>query len=823
MSRRRSRLVPPWFLPAVLLALAPAVVRAADASRMIPADDLVAYVEYDGLSAHAEAWKATAAYAAFQRTPAGAMTLEIARQVLDRVLAAVPAESRPSAGDLLELQAEVLRHGVAAGLYGMSDGAPSAVIVFNGFGRKDLRASFERVVDRAGRGENGIHRQPFRGRTIIAVKRGDEDDPRDRSTVPLSLAWWFEGDDLVVVAGPTKPPALDTLPAGVPSRAFVVLDVIAGKLKSAATHLGRAAARDEKNPIAGFERIGVFFVEPGSISAAVSQAFVQPYVGLELPQGKYMHDDVQYFAPGPAFPESNAQAVAQRARMQALGTAVDPNADSPHVELADPKSKPSSVPHAPAPPKAPQGTRSVDPATVKAGMIPKQEPAGIKTARSRKIDPASFGGVSRVVGRWGFQEKALLTDLRFDMATPRRGLGRVLDQPRFRKDHLPPVPPGTRSFAIGSVKAGRTYGAIVDLGVDAMEFTLGSDIPDVGTTMLRAGIRAQAEEFVSALIGVSLRDDILDLLGTTWACYRVTAKHEVKQEEFAAPALVVAIDDAPRFAETLDRLASHVNAMLRSASGDPKAEGREKANANAKAEGAVVALESLPAPDRGYRVRLSERWTKRLDGWLEPTIMISDSYVALSPAAPHARRALEFASRPAQPWTPDGELARALDCLPAELTSLSVGDPADSHWPTLMAHLPKVVESAAALLNGPQLGEFSTFLGLARPGEFRLHIDADQVPTAKALQEHLFPSVVATTVDERGFRLIAREAIPLACAGPEVEYTDNAKKGEWLSLHLHPFLMPYLKFTVEHKLHSDVGSFSFRIKAASAPAALKED
>jgi hypothetical protein len=57
------------------------------------------------------------------------------------------------------------------------------------------------------------------------------------------------------------------------------------------------------------------------------------YAGMTLPSGKYMHDDVQYFAPGPDFPWANTQAATQRARMQALGldvSAVNPaNAQMP--------------------------------------------------------------------------------------------------------------------------------------------------------------------------------------------------------------------------------------------------------------------------------------------------------------------------------------------------------------------------------------------------------------------------------------------------------------------------------------------------------------
>jgi hypothetical protein len=46
------------------------------------------------------------------------------------------------------------------------------------------------------------------------------------------------------------------------------------------------------------------------------------YAGMTLPSGKYMYDDVQYFAPGPDFPLARTLAAQQRARMMAQG--IDP-------------------------------------------------------------------------------------------------------------------------------------------------------------------------------------------------------------------------------------------------------------------------------------------------------------------------------------------------------------------------------------------------------------------------------------------------------------------------------------------------------------------
>src|SRR5579875_2540258 len=48
------------------------------------------------------------------------------------------------------------------------------------------------------------------------------------------------------------------------------------------------------------------------------------YAGMTLPSGKYMRDDVQYYAPGPDFPWANTQAATQRARMAAMGMVPPP-------------------------------------------------------------------------------------------------------------------------------------------------------------------------------------------------------------------------------------------------------------------------------------------------------------------------------------------------------------------------------------------------------------------------------------------------------------------------------------------------------------------
>jgi hypothetical protein len=71
------------------------------------------------------------------------------------------------------------------------------------------------------------------------------------------------------------------------------------------------------------------------------------YAGMTLPSGKYMHDDVQYFAPGPDFPWANTQAATQRARLSVTGEAygLPPMPAAPGVgPIVSPPPAPGALP-----------------------------------------------------------------------------------------------------------------------------------------------------------------------------------------------------------------------------------------------------------------------------------------------------------------------------------------------------------------------------------------------------------------------------------------------------------------------------------------------
>ena len=83
-------------------------------ARYIPAEGLAALVEHDGLGAHPEAWKASAAYKMLNETTLGAMLEDILAQVADRALQS-GAGAPVSGKELVMLLSHLADKGFAVG------------------------------------------------------------------------------------------------------------------------------------------------------------------------------------------------------------------------------------------------------------------------------------------------------------------------------------------------------------------------------------------------------------------------------------------------------------------------------------------------------------------------------------------------------------------------------------------------------------------------------------------------------------------------------------------------------------------------------------
>jgi prepilin-type processing-associated H-X9-DG protein len=189
-------------------------------TRYIPAEGLVACVEFDGLAAHRAAWEATAARSILNETTTGAML----RAMVDQL---VEASDRRGGGgftgeEALALAEHVIDHGFALGVGMPSEGRsiPTVVVAVPGAGAVRFRETIDAVLKSTLAGGPVAQTVTRPDGRRLSVLRGRGDDA-------LAVSW-FEGDDWISVLG-----------AGSESDARV-REVLAGRAASAADAPTRA-------------------------------------------------------------------------------------------------------------------------------------------------------------------------------------------------------------------------------------------------------------------------------------------------------------------------------------------------------------------------------------------------------------------------------------------------------------------------------------------------------------------------------------------------------------------------------------------------------
>jgi hypothetical protein len=121
-------------------------------------------------------------------------------------------------------------------------------------------------------------------------------------------------------------------------------------------------------------------------------------------------------------------------------------------------------------------------------------------------------------------------------------------------------------------------------------------------------------------------------------------------------------------------------------------------------------------------------------------------------------------------WSPTGELARSFEALPANLVFLSVGNSRDSAWPEALASF----RQSAPIFLGK-------FLRFDQPAAQPDLLEVLGVPKAARaglaradeLRALIHPSVLAASVEDRSFRVLWLEALPLGCLGLETEWSPQ--------------------------------------------------
>ncbi|MHB1557311.1 MAG: DUF1559 domain-containing protein [Isosphaeraceae bacterium] len=200
-------------------------------ARYAPRQKLVAYLEYEGLDAHPDAWHATAAYRILTETKMGALLEDLARQGIEMAYASADAPPPIKTDEI-----------VALAKLGASKGG---VMAFWGQGPKDLKAVFvvrggdqpvvRRLIDLAEASSRKEHGQDGAARTA-QQKAG-----RTLHPAGDDVFWWVEKGDLVFSDDPDS-----------------VLAVLDGKAPNAIDHPIRTALAKSSD---GFQPALVGFLD----------------------------------------------------------------------------------------------------------------------------------------------------------------------------------------------------------------------------------------------------------------------------------------------------------------------------------------------------------------------------------------------------------------------------------------------------------------------------------------------------------------------------------------------------------------------------------
>ena len=142
-STSRMRVAWLWAMGLVSLIALDAV--PAEPARLLPASGLTFYVEYDGLDAHSDAWKASAAREILVEKSAGSTMLGVERQILDAIFKVAFSESKMTGADFMALQDHLVSQGFAFATY-EDDGESSTVFVLKGFGGQGGLDRFEGLL-----------------------------------------------------------------------------------------------------------------------------------------------------------------------------------------------------------------------------------------------------------------------------------------------------------------------------------------------------------------------------------------------------------------------------------------------------------------------------------------------------------------------------------------------------------------------------------------------------------------------------------------------------------------------------------------------------
>jgi hypothetical protein len=342
-------------------------------------------------------------------------------------------------------------------------------------------------------------------------------------------------------------------------------------------------------------------------------------------------------------------------------------------------------------------------------------------------------GFKRIEFHWGFDEKALLTQIRVVAPSPRPGLAALLDQAPFATDALPPMPARLSHISVVSLDLVKLY----------------DQIARIGALVNGSNNASGPNSNILVRHGIDLRGDVLTHVDSKLAFYAI----EPRSEDTSSPAaaLLSHLSGLTIAAKARDQTAvtKGVDSLIKSFNPIVREIMRTVPRGRA---GASVSFLKF-AQDLGMRpfyvldlpsALLPPPFVKALT----PTVAIEHGQLVLSASKGAAQAAL--AEGP--PWAPSEELSAALKKLPSSVIYLSLSDPRASTG-AFLRMLPVLIRQTNA-----EIAMARNRSGKS-DGDVTLRLDPGLVPSTEELNRLLFPSSTAVRVDQGGATLTHREAI----------------------------------------------------------------
>lgn len=339
----------------------------------------------------------------------------------------------------------------------------------------------------------------------------------------------------------------------------------------------------------------------------------------------------------------------------------------------------------------------------------------VKIARSRGeavgklIDDLGLGGLHSVTFYSGFDGAAERSVMELDMPSPRKGLLRLAGGKPFTFADAPPVPPDVTSWSMTNFDAGVFY----DTALLAAENIVRLVSPDDAS---------KVKDFVKladASLGISLRDDLLAMLGDKVVSYSSPGEGPLTLGQ----SFLISVKDGDKVLEALDGIIKSL----------------------AKATGADLTVKKK----KYHGVELREVHWRQPGMFLAPSYAVHKGWLSIGYFPQAVQGYILRANGELPGWKPDEATRATVAKLPNPVVSISFSDPR----PTIKTMLSLAPLAAAAISS-------------AFPD---LKFEASMLPNAQEATQHLFWNVSVVSDDGKTMRMETRASLdlPLELTGIE--------------------------------------------------------